>query len=470
MDADQNKLNNAPRYTDNQKQNPGDIKYANQVYTHFNQSMWWSGGDQGGKGFGNAQRLSDLLKSTVKDSSGKELGSVNNLALNMSGGRVIYVILRPTGEAGQNNALYALPPMALTKGSDQNTLTTGIDQNKLSSAPKFQSDNWQQIQNAGYAMNVYRYYGKEPYWGGENLAPTGRDDSQKPFEQQNQDQNNQNWNQDNQNNQNQNSGNPNEGGAGEPTGKSSGFGDAKGIRNLTQRNVQSQSGENLGKLEEVVVDLESGRVLYAMLSSGGQNYAVPPQLFGQSRGVNDPLRLNTSKQNLTRAPKAPTGSDIGSMNFVNQLYRHYGQQTWWGGGPTPTGRDEGQFSNARLAMNLLHRNVMDSSGQQLGKVDNVLIDLHDARVTFLLLNAPGVAKAGQVFAVPPMAFTKASDNNNLVTGVDKNKLQSAPQVQSHNFNQLNDATFAANVYQFYGKEPVLARIADVLAAFEQGLS
>ncbi len=52
-----------------------------------------------------------------------------------------------------------------------------------------------------------------------------------------------------------------------------------------------------------------------------------------------------------------------------------------------------------------------------------------------------------------MAFTESPDHKHLVTGLDKNKLQSAPHVAMNNWQQLHDPSFAANVYQFYGKQP-----------------
>src|SRR6267142_7056328 len=49
--------------------------------------------------------------------------------------------------------------------------------------------------------------------------------------------------------------------------------------------VQSSDNQKLGKIDNIIVDLESGRILYAVVGSGGilkvgeRRFAVPPALF-----------------------------------------------------------------------------------------------------------------------------------------------------------------------------------------------
>ncbi len=238
------------------------------------------------------------------------------------------------------------------------------------------------------------------------------------------------------------------GGAGNPA--STGFTAGQTFTHLLNRDVKSNNGEDLGRLGDVVVDLASGRVLYAVVSSGSQNYTVPATLFAEPRG-NNPLVASTDKQHLTSALTTPSQADpkLGSMDFVNQVYQHYGQKPWWQNYGTPTGRT---FDTAQKGSHLIRMTVQDQKNQTLGTISDVVIDMKDSRAPFLLMNAPNIAKSGQVIPMPPMALTVSADKNHLNTGVDKAKLQSAPQIQAGTMTQLNNPQFAANVYQFYGKQ------------------
>lgn len=83
------------------------------------------------------------------------------------------------------------------------------------------------------------------------------------------------------------------------------------VSELTQLNVRNQQGEELGSIEDVVIDMQSGEVRYAALSYGGflgigaKMFAVPFEAF---RFEHDPQRdtmvaiLNVPRQELETAP------------------------------------------------------------------------------------------------------------------------------------------------------------------------
>jgi sporulation protein YlmC with PRC-barrel domain len=105
----------------------------------------------------------------VQNSSGEQVGKIENAALDVSAGYVPFLILDPSQMTGQANQKLAVPANAFTKGSG-NVLVTGLDKDKLSNAPKF-NNNWADLSDVSKAGAIYSYYGKQPYW---NLSPTGR--------------------------------------------------------------------------------------------------------------------------------------------------------------------------------------------------------------------------------------------------------------------------------------------------------
>src|SRR5438552_3655258 len=59
--------------------------------------------------------------------------------------------------------------------------------------------------------------------------------------------------------------------------------------------IKDKQNQIVGKVSDLVVDLESGRVLYAVATITGGQTAVPPQLFSAPANSKS-LTLNTDKQ------------------------------------------------------------------------------------------------------------------------------------------------------------------------------
>jgi hypothetical protein len=75
------------------------------------------------------------------------------------------------------------------------------------------------------------------------------------------------------------------------------------------------------------------------------------------------------------------------------------------------------------------------------------------RLLYAVLSPDSSLNQGNnLFALPPEALTLSSDQKKLVTDMTKDKLASAPHFEKNNWPNLTDASFASQVYQFYGKQ------------------
>ena len=100
--------------------------------------------------------------------------------------------------------------------------------------------------------------------------------------------------------------------------------------------VKNDAGENLGKIEDLMVDLDSGRIAYAVLSFGGflkmgnKLFAVPWQAL-ELDTVNKQFLLNVDKTVLENAPGFDKDNwpDMADPRFGNSIYRHYGYKPYW---------------------------------------------------------------------------------------------------------------------------------------------
>src|SRR5439155_9897934 len=100
--------------------------------------------------------------------------------------------------------------------------------------------------------------------------------------------------------------------------------------------VKNRQDEKVGDIKDLIVDLHSGRVAYAVLSSGGilgignKLVAVPARSFEYSE-ADKKLVLNVDKETLANAPRFDKDHwpDINDLRWNTELYQHYGQEPYW---------------------------------------------------------------------------------------------------------------------------------------------
>jgi sporulation protein YlmC with PRC-barrel domain len=115
--------------------------------------------------------------------------------------------------------------------------------------------------------------------------------------------------------------------------------------------VRNSAGEDLGKIEEIMLDVPSGRVAYAVLSFGGflgmgnKLFAVPWEALTLDEHEHE-FVLNVDKQTLENAPGFDKDNwpDMADPNWGSQVYSHYGYKPYWG---SETGRTDRTDSTER---------------------------------------------------------------------------------------------------------------------------
>jgi sporulation protein YlmC with PRC-barrel domain len=448
MNVDKEKLKAAPRFTKDHDSKLGDPEFVKRIHQHFAQNMGWEGS------FNNVHKASEVIGMNVKNTSDQKIGDIKDLGIDLPAGRVAFAILGAGGFVGVGEKDYVLPPNAFTLGSDKKSLVSGIDKEKLTTAPQF-NNNWTQLSDRRFAAQIYQHYGKQPYWD-VNLTPTGREES-RIYENQNNattqlnDQNTPTIPNSparanpRRNNQDNNGLRVRRGVNEAPTGDFAGVEEG---RRLLGMNVRSANNEDLGTLNQIIVDLESGRALYGIVTLKGQGglKAVPPQnlkLASDDKSV----QFIGDASKLKSAPEFDRKADQSVAEFAGRVYTHFGQERNWFD-------SSAKFGNVYRLTELLNAKVQNSQNQNLGQVHNALIDLPKARVLYVILSAaPALGKGDNLLAIPPNAFTKGSDQKTLVTGLDKAKLEAAPRFSRTNLRELANTTKATEIYQYYGKQP-----------------
>ena len=98
----------------------------------------------------------------VRNTAGEDLGKLEELVLDDSGGRALYGVLHTGGFLGLGNHLIAIPWKRLTLQPDHKGFILNIDKETLERAPSFDKENWPDMSLPEWRDNVETYFAYNP--------------------------------------------------------------------------------------------------------------------------------------------------------------------------------------------------------------------------------------------------------------------------------------------------------------------
>jgi sporulation protein YlmC with PRC-barrel domain len=113
-----------------------------------------------------------------------------------------------------------------------------------------------------------------------------------------------------------------------------------------------------------------------------------------------------------------------------------------------------KYRRVLAASTLAGDSVRNSAGEDLGKVDEIMIDIPSGRVAYAVLSFGGVLRMGnKLFAVPWSALRVDEDEKCFILDVDQKTLESAPGFNTDNWPDMADTTWGSEVFRHYGATP-----------------
>ena len=113
---------------------------------------------------GMAHRASEIQGMSVENSAGKELGTVQDIVIDVRAGQIRYAALSYGGFLGIGDKLFAVPWDAFQHrhdaSSDTHKLVLSIDDESLKNAPGFNQNNWPDFATAQFNSEIDKYYGQ----------------------------------------------------------------------------------------------------------------------------------------------------------------------------------------------------------------------------------------------------------------------------------------------------------------------
>ena len=239
----------------------------------------------------NLMRASTVIGMKVENSGGEKIGSINNLAIDLTGGLCRFAVLSRGGALGIGDKLYAIPFKAFKFTGGKEVCILDVPKDRLDAAPEFTNDRWNTISDEQWGTTIYTYYNIKPDFSVEKT--TVKTTTSKPA----------------------------------MLIKGS---DAVGM------DVHNQKDEDLGEIEDLMVDTNSGRVAYAVLAFGGwlgmgeKLFAVPWQALNLNADKKQ-FVLNVEKDKLKSAPgfDKKHWPDMNDLAWSKDVHAFYGSDPNW---------------------------------------------------------------------------------------------------------------------------------------------
>lgn len=109
---------------------------------------------------------------------------------------------------------------------------------------------------------------------------------------------------------------------------------------------------------------------------------------------------------------------------------------------------------ALSASTLIGDGVVNPEGEDLGKIEEIMLDIQSGRVAYLVLSFGGFLGLGdKLFAIPWDAVTLDTNRHVFILNVDKETLKKAPGFDKNNWPQIGDSDWLTSIYEYYGYEP-----------------
>jgi sporulation protein YlmC with PRC-barrel domain len=113
------------------------------------------------------------------------------------------------------------------------------------------------------------------------------------------------------------------------------------------------------------------------------------------------------------------------------------------------------FASSPLkASSIIGTDVINTAGEDLGDIKDVVIDSTTGRVAYAVVEFGGFLHMGaKLFAIPFSAFAYDHEKNKYVLNESKARLEAAPGFDADKWPALGDEKWNRDVYKYYQRAP-----------------
>lgn len=246
--------------------------------------------------------------------------------------------------------------------------------------------------------------------------------------------------------------------------------------NFIDKDVKSQSGNDLGTVEDVVVD-PNGTFHYVIISpadaTGNRLVPIPWQAIRKAPN-GDFLIANIDRNRIDNAPSfnrnnwpdlhqprweqnvssyygiGPYAQENSQQRTYQQSEREGARQQWFGSSNRGTEGAaivrETYVVPKHTMREYLGKAIWNDRGEQVGTIDNFVFDPDSGRISYAIV---GIGEGDKETAVPWSAFD--TSKGNVYLHVNKDKFASAPSFPRDRYPNFTDEDWNNRVRAYYGE-------------------
>lgn len=243
-------------------------------------------------------RASDLMAMDVRNKQGKDIGSIEDLVVELKSGEIRYAALSFGGFAGFNDKLFAVPWKAIEFKFDEDDrfLVVDVSEEKLEKAHGFNENEWPNMADEKWAAQADKDFSPADEAQNSTEAKAKKEAGTKR------------------------------------EGENIVYDAVYRVSSLKGMEVKNKEGKDLGTIDELVFNVRDGRVAYAALSHGGvlgvgdKLFAIPFEAFTLVHKPDEKFFvLNVSEKKLEAARGFDENDwpDVADADWAAELDKHY---------------------------------------------------------------------------------------------------------------------------------------------------
>ncbi len=227
-------------------------------------------------------------------------------------------------------------------------------------------------------------------------------------------------------------------------------------------NVHTEDDKEVGEIHDLVIDSSDGSIEYVVIAQGGvlgvgeNKHLIPwERLHASAKDKAKPhdlqARVSLSEDQIKSAPLCKE-----DQPFDADLERQVRQAAG-----VPAGEARSPSAALICARDLKGAKVKGSGDEEIGEIDEVIVDIEQGSIAYTVLGAGGTLGLGEKNFPLPWQLTQASyDQDNkfvMRSTLTKDRLMQAPLYEEKDSERMFSSGWVVEVYKFYSVEPYWAR-------------
>jgi sporulation protein YlmC with PRC-barrel domain len=228
--------------------------------------------------------------------------------------------------------------------------------------------------------------------------------------------------------------------------------------------VEDTDGRRVGTLRNLILDMRTGRVRYAVIASGGFMSIrpilriAPAQMMSAATTKRETLSLNTTTEHWKGAPAFNPSqlSSLAEPGQAEQIARYFAKTdarfaSASGSSLATTGGGPGSQTNAsadslKFASDLIGKTVVNRRHQKIGEVVDLMVGFSHTHSAFAIVSTGKFIWRGHEYAIPVISLSPVPNGRGLMVDADASVLQQAPPFTQQVWD--GDATEKAGVFTY----------------------